>query len=608
MNSTRTVFHDCDLCVVGGGLAGLCAAISAARRGSRVVLMQDRPVLGGNSSSEIRMWVRGARGRLNRETGIISELEQENIFYNPSLVPSLWDAVLFGAAKKEKDLTLILNCSCLDAEFSDGRIKSVTGWQLTSYTYHKVNASLFADCSGDSILSYLVPALFRKGREAKGEFSERIGPDSADEKTMGASILMQARETDRKSVFTPPPWAKRYETDDDFDYVNKTADIRYYGASDGAAGAQREKRDHTLGTNGTNFWWIELGGDPSRFPDAEAARDELLAVCMGIWDHIKNRGGHGADNWELEWIGFLPGKRESRRYVGDLILDQNHVEAGGVFPDVVAYGGWPMDDHNPAGFYSGSDQPPSVLFPAPSPYGIPFRCLYSKNIPNLMFAGRNVSVTHAALSSTRVMATCALLGQALGTAAALCGKYGALPREIAKEHIQELQDALLDDGVMLPGRKRRIPSLTLGARCNLSEEDKNLLFDGFERPEKTAAHNIKLPLGEPIVFSFDSPTRVNELRIVFDPDFSRKSLSPHAKMQLFAARCNIGRDFAPMKIAETLVKSFEVSADGEKIFSTNENHLALVKIKIGRSLKELKIVFTATHGCRTAHVFSCDMN
>ena len=144
--------HEADFCVVGGGLAGMCAAIAAARRGSRVVLMQDRPVLGGNASSEIRMWIRGANGRDVRETGLVEEIALVNCYRNPDMNFSIWDSVLYEMVMQEKNIRLLLNCSCLDAEMQGNRIVSVTGWQLTTQTYHRVNAGIFADCSGDSIL------------------------------------------------------------------------------------------------------------------------------------------------------------------------------------------------------------------------------------------------------------------------------------------------------------------------------------------------------------------------------------------------------------------------------------------------------------------------
>ncbi|MCD7805891.1 MAG: FAD-dependent oxidoreductase, partial [Lachnospiraceae bacterium] len=156
--------HEADFCVVGGGLAGFCAALSAARHGSRVVLMQDRPMLGGNASSEIRMWIRGSDGADMRETGIVEELNLENIYRNPDMNFSLLDGVFYGMAKKEKNLTLLLNCTCFRAEMNGNRILSVTGWQLTTQVYHQVRAAIFADCSGDSVLAPLTGAGWRMGR------------------------------------------------------------------------------------------------------------------------------------------------------------------------------------------------------------------------------------------------------------------------------------------------------------------------------------------------------------------------------------------------------------------------------------------------------------
>ena len=333
----KTIEHKCDLCIVGGGLSGTIAALSAARHGLKVVLVQDRPVLGGNCSSEIRMWVRGAKGYWNRETGILAEFEEENIYRNPTLAPTLWDSVLFGKIKENKNITLLLNTSCLEAECSGNKITSVVAWQLTTYSWHKVSAKYFADCSGDSVLAPLSGAKYRIGREGNEEFNETIGPKIADSKTMGMSILLQARETDHPVKFTPPEWANVYETDNDIDI--KANNVKY-----------SETRNHEIGTSGCNLWWMELGGDTEAIANTEETRDELLKLAFGIWDHIKNRQDHGYENWELEWIGFLPGKRESVRYIGEHILTQHDIESEGRFEDVVAYGGWPMDDHNPKGF------------------------------------------------------------------------------------------------------------------------------------------------------------------------------------------------------------------------------------------------------------------
>ncbi len=279
----------------------------------------------------------------------------------------MWDSVLYEKAKAEPNLTLLLNTGCLEAEMDGDSLKSVKGWQSNAETFHVVEATYFADCSGDSILAPLTGAMYRYGREAKADFNETIPPEVADRKTMCMSCLFQIRETDRKVSFTPPKWAYKYKTDADLPYKNH----------------EREN----------NFQWTEVGGEWDCIHDTDRCRDDLLKIAYGVWDHMKNYGDHGVENRELEWIGFLPGKRKSRRYIGEYTVTQNDVESGGHFEDIVAYAGWSIDDHFPAGFYYTAGHP-STYHPAPSPWGIPLRCLISKNIQNLTFAGRNISVTH----------------------------------------------------------------------------------------------------------------------------------------------------------------------------------------------------------------------
>ena len=346
------------LCVVGGGLAGSFAALAAARRGTKVILIQDRPMLGGNASSEIRMWVRGAQGIFNRESGLISELEERNIHGNPTLVHSLFDATLYGMLRDNPNIQILLNCSCSDAKMNGTKIQSVTAWQSTTYTWFTVEADIFIDCSGDSILAPLTGAEYRHGRESKDEFGETMAQETEDSCTMGMSIILAARETDHPVKFTPPAFASYYPTDESFS-----------GNAIKAMGDQT--RDHNVGTSKCNLWWVELGGNMDTIHDADRLRDRLLANIYGVWDHIKNHGDHGKENWDLEWVGFLPGQRESRRYIGDVIVTEHDVIAGGHFEDEVAYGGWPLDDHNPYGMeknpYSNA---PSYMIPLKEPYGL----------------------------------------------------------------------------------------------------------------------------------------------------------------------------------------------------------------------------------------------
>lgn len=567
----RVKEHFVDFCVVGGGMAGVCAALAAARHGVKVLLMQDRPVLGGNASSEIRMWICGANGSDNKETGILEELELENFYRNNPPNYHIWDSVLYGKIKEEKNISLLLNCSCFDAEMGKSKIVSVTGWQTTTQTRHVVYARYFADCSGDSVLAPLVNADYRVGRESESEFGESIQPDVADSKTMGNSILFQIRETDRRSSFIPPSFACKYETDDDLPY-----------------------RDHGIGSN---FWWIELGGEEDTIYDAESIKDELLKVAFGVWDHMKNHGDHGVDNHVLDWIGFLPGKRESRRYVGDYILTQNDIEAGGIFHDIVGYGGWTMDDHPPAGFkHKGL---PTNHYPAPSPYGIPYRVLYSRNIENLFFAGRNISVTHAALSSTRVMGTCSVLGQAVGTAVYLGVRENLNPREIGEKKIRELQELLMFDDCFLPFIKREVTTLT--KQATIDERYENLR-NGYDRPIMNVDNGVYLNPGDFIEFKYSDYVKVQGLRIIFDSNLNR----PYHNMPCYYPLKN-KESYVP----ETLVKKFTVSAitpEGEKVLHEETcNYQRFVLLKFDEMVQTIRITPHETWGVEKAHIFSVDV-
>lgn len=556
--------HITDLCVVGGGMAGVCAAVSAARHGIKVVLVQDRGALGGNASSEIRMWICGAHGKDNRETGIIEEIMLENFYSNPQLSYPLWDAVLYNKVRAEKNLTILLNCSCLDAECENGRIASIKAWQSPCETMHTVKAKFFADCSGDSILAPLSGADFRYGREARSEFNEKIEPETADKKTMGMSCLFQVRETDRPQKFTPPEWAYKYPTD---------ADIPF--------------REHDLSTN---FWWIELGGEGDCIHDTDKYRDELLKIAYGVWDHVKNHGDHGAENYQLEWVGLLPGKRESRRYVGKYTVNQNDVEAGGKFSDVIAYGGWSMDDHFPAGMNHKTSHP-TIYHPAPSPWGIPFRALCSKNIKNLLFAGRNISVTHAALSSSRVMATCGLLGQAVGTAVAQMINDGENTDNI---DIEKLQNTLMADDCFLPGKSRRVSELSKSLICS-----SEIVRNGKERCDENKWIGKK---GDYLEYKSDKPFKLSGIRIVFDSDLNRDYHNMPCCIKLNEER---------FKLPKTLIKDFDITlidaCGAESVIPFRNNHNRLFTYPVSGEYTSVKLTPIATFGAENFSVFDFEV-
>ena len=574
----RTIDHKVEFCVVGGGLAGMCAAISAARLGIKTLLMHDRPVLGGNASSEIRMWVCGAHGKDNLETGLVEEIRLENLYRNNYPNYSVWDSILYEKVKFQDNLTVLLNCSCNDAEMDGSKIKNIRGWQLTNETWHNVEADYFADCSGDSILAPLSGAEFRYGREAFSEFDESIEPEEADDKTMGMSCLIQARETDSPQKFIAPAWANKYESEADL--PNRSLKLE---------GMQ-------------NFWWLEIGGLQDTVHDCEEIRDELLKLAFGVWDLIKNRSEAKADNWVLDWVGFLPGKRESRRYVGDHIITQNDVESEGKFDDIVAFGGWSMDDHHPQGIYYPGK--PTIFHPAPSPYGIPYRSLYSKNIDNLFFAGRNISATHAAMSSTRVMATCGLLGQAVGTAAALASQNTLSPRGVYQEKLKELQAQLQEDDCWLPGLKREVPELTMQAQLAASGGICDDIRNGYDRPSGEAQNCCFVKEGDYIEYRFEELQDISKIRIVFDSDLNREY---HNMLSYYPL------NMPEFKTPETIVKSFKLTlekADGsiEEIFSTDNNYQRLFRLNLSEQVKAVRLTINDDREDDPARIFAFEVS
>lgn len=563
--------YNVDLCVVGGGLAGLCAAVAAARGGARVALIHERPVLGGNASSEIRMWVCGASGHNNRETGILEEINLENLYRNPYKNYSVWDSVLYGVVRNEPNIKLFLNCSCCRAEAENNKIISVTGWQMTTQEFITVNAPYFADCSGDSVLAPLVGAEFRIGRESAREFVEIISAVKPDRKTMGMSCLIQARKCSIPVTYKAPDWAKKLSADD------------------------MSHRRPNLESSGENFWYLELGGNRDSIRDTEEVRDELVALAFGFWDYVKNSGEFDADLWQLDFVGFLPGKRESRRMVGKTIMNQNDVASGGRFEDVAAYGGWPLDDHDPDGFYYSGH--PCVQIPTPSPYGIPYRCLYSANIENLFFAGRNISMTHAAMSSARVMATCALLGQAVGTAAAIANNFACTPDEVYRRHLEELKQTLLYNDCMLPYNSRSLSNLTQNASLlSGSNGDVDALRDGNDRE-----NGFLCSKGDYIEYSFEKPEYVSEARIVFDSDLDRVTLPGDAVERGHSMRANNKPDSPVMHMPKTLCRCFSVEIVGEdngltEYIHVENNRKRLVFIPVNKKITSIRLITLSDWG------------
>lgn len=574
----ENIEHTVDVCVIGGGMAGLCAAISAARHGATVVLMHERPVLGGNASSEVRVHICGAdihNSNPNmRETGILEEIRLENLRRNPNRNYSIWDTILYEKATFQPGLTTLLNCSCMEAATDGGRIASVKGWQLTTQSFHTVSAKIFIDCSGDGILAPLSGAQFRMGREGRDEYGESIAPEEADARTMGMTCLFHAREYSTPQPFEPLPWANTYADDSELPY------------------GSRGHRWFVMG-----YWWVELGGEYDSIRDTERLRDELLRIAYGVWDHIKNHGEHGAENWALEWVQFLPGKRESRRYIGDHVLNQLDVESEGRFDDLVAYGGWSMDDHHPGGFRSAKlGFPPTIFHHAPSPFGIPYRALYSRNIDNLMFAGRCASCTHAAMSSTRVMGTGCSMGQAAGVAAALAIRDGRTPRGVG-EHMRELQQALLHDDCYLPWLPQQFSELTMNATLTASQGDPQPLRDGTNRPVQDDTHAWACGIGDQVTYQFATPCAVREVTLIVDSALDRNvALSYHQLDQQLTA---------PPSVTP---KAFRIEGLQNGVWRTlhtiEGNYQRLVRLPIDGHYEGIRFTLDATWGNERSRLYA----
>lgn len=430
----RTQTVEADIIVVGGGLAGVSAAVAAARLGRRTVLINNRPVLGGNSSSEVRVWVCGATAHGNqrwaRESGIIGEMYLENQFRNPEGNPVYWDDVVLDIVRREPNLTLFLNTEVMAAE-ADGpddarRVGSVTGWTMGSEIRTEFRAPLFLDCTGDGLVGALVGAHHRLGKESRDEFGEEWAPAEPVREFLGSTLLFYTKDVGHPVKYVAPDSAKDIATTP----IPSSRIIR-------------------SGDSGAHYWWIEWGGTLDIVDDNERIRDELRSVILGIWDHIKNSGEFDADNLTLEWIGNLPGKREYRRFIGDHTLRQQDILEQTTFDDGVAFGGWSIDLHPAEGMYATGAG--AVQRFSDGVFEIPFRSLYSVNVENLLMAGRNVSATHVAFGAARVMATCAAMGEAAGTAAALCHGHGVSPRALYENHREELRQTLLRADASLIG-------------------------------------------------------------------------------------------------------------------------------------------------------------
>ncbi|SEQ23892.1 FAD-dependent oxidoreductase [Neolewinella agarilytica] len=574
-----------DVAVIGGGMAGMCAAVSAARNGAKTVLVQDRPVLGGNASSEIRVHVNGVThlkgGKPERETGVIEELLLHNRFHNPQESYPVWDHVLYGFITAEDNLDLIMNTQATKAEMDNGRIKAAKCWQQTTETTITINADIFIDCSGDGLLAATAGAVYRTGREGKAEFGEKYAPDEPDGWQMGASLMLEAKDMGRPMPFEAPHFTIPFDPE-----------IAHKG---------RKFNNYQNG-----IWWIEVGSDDDIIGEFEENRHKLMGYAYGLWDYIKNSGKFPESaNEALDWVCSLPGRRESRRFMGDYILKEPDMLGYKQFEDAVAYGGWSLDEHNPGGI-EDLKAPPSFFHEHfHRVYQIPYRSLYSKNVPNLLFAGRNISQSHIALSSSRVMATCATMGQAVGTAAAICIAESCGPREVYKKHLNQLQEQLLRDDAFIPDRPARdekdlarTADLIIGS--STSSGDAALLTDGWSRDFLDVVHHWEsegLPANAQL--EWREPVLLRKIEIKCDTNVRRNIL-----MRKDSKVSKTFTNTVPEELLKTISVEGRVKGQWVSLGKLDKNKRRLIKFTFPpQRFTAIRINLEETYGAANAKLF-----
>ena len=594
-----------EVAVIGGGLTGLCAALAAARHGAKTVLVQDRPVFGGNASSEIRMHICGAsqnqkKPELN-EGGILHELMLKNKRVNDSYCFSIWDAVLFEAARRQPGLTLYLNTTMYGAEAADKRVTTVHCYQMTTELHLTLHAGIFMDCTGNGTLGAFTGASFRTGSESKAAFNEPDAPDAPNNYRMGNTLLFKARRTDHAVKFIPPVTIRHF-TEDDLRLRKHSPQIPSELLATATPEELRMMFDGYCPDYG--FWWIELPGKSEDIiDDFEEIRDELVSAVYGVWDHIKNQDGN-AENYDLEWVGIYPGTRESRRLEGDYMLTECDVLGNRRFEDVVAYGGWQVDNHIPGGL-NAKDRLPAENYEFDGSYDIPYRCYIARDFDNLYIAGRCLSASKLGMASTRVMGTCAIGGQAIGTAAAQAVRDQCGIRDI---DIKELQQTLLRDDCYLPGLKNEDPldllrTATVTASSEQKEHPSSNLQTGITRCIDGAFNDWRSDGfssdGEWLEFRLAQPSKVKMVQLTFDSNFNYEK-----KITISGRRQSQQLPGVPKELVKDA--TVELLCNGQIVFSAyiKDNCLRLCRLDVPETVCDtVRVRFTATNGLEEARVF-----
>ena len=526
----------------------------------------------------------------------------------------MMDLGIYDLCRQEPNLTLMLNTMVTSADVKGGQIQKVVAERLSSNDRFEIAANIFVDCTGDGTLGFAAGANYSMGREAQAEYSESLAPETADRKTLGSTLLFQARQHPGPMPFSPPTWARKFSAES----------LKYRPFGQPGSDLNLEY----------GFWWLEWGGELDTIKDNEVIRDELLAALMGVWDFIKNQSDVDAENWALEWCGFLPGKRESRRLHGLHMLSEQDLMQSRAFPDSIATGGWPIDTHPPGGI-DAIDEPPCTQSPLPYLFDIPLSSCLSKDFENLMYAGRNLSATHIAFASTRVMATCSAVGQGVGTAAAYAIKKEKDPQSLPSDADAtfRIRQQLLRDDAMLLGCQNEdprdlAPKATVTASSEQPEGPATAIIDGWTRSLRSpSVDRSKSPIGAPpdrfpeathrwmsdpalglpawIALSWNKPIIIGIVALVFDTGMHRLLTLSMADgytgrmlwgrpqpetIRDYAIEANVGGQWITVhseqsnyqrKQVHPFIKPIETSSIRVHIFNTNGiDHARLFEVRI----------------------------
>ena len=517
-----------DVVVVGGGPAGCGAAVAAARHGCKVAFIQDRPVLGGNASSEIAIPPMGYIGRPPDKvnvTGLVEELFPRQGWQNFADSKKIESVV-----RKERNISLFLNTRATGVEKAcKDRIESVIALNVSAGRRMRFSAPLFIDCTGHGWVGFYAGAEYRMGQESRSEFNESLAPVKPAGRTMGNNLYNAAFKTHDKPVpFECPDWAYKWTRPEDFEPLNshqRLDEVRRPPNFDAPSRGKGRNPGDNINGGVYRTWWVEYGGMLNTTEDAEKIRDELFRISIGLWNYAKNHNPktiEGNRNRELVWLTYIMGVRESRRLVGDYIMTQRDFDEQIVHRDTVAFTDWGIDVHHPEGFWvRGND---CIHVYQGNRTCIPYRTLYSRNIVNLFMAGRCHSATHIALGGTRVMRPVCMMGQAAGTAAAIAKEYGTTPRGIYENHIDELQQTLLKDGCYLPGVRNtdkydmalRAKVTASSSRERMGPENVNNGWNRIVGKERNAwAPDPNAPLPQWIQLELEQPSLINSVHVSF---------------------------------------------------------------------------------------------